>query len=189
MQLWRVIAASAGLRERWDFRVRLSAIRCERSSSGSTCGFSSRTTRSVALTEAGTELLAQLGPVLSDLEVIFDDLAERQGERSGTLRINAPEPAARLLMRHVAPEFFAAHPRMRLDIVSEGRFVDIVAQGFDAGMRLAEAVPQDMIAIPFGGARRLVSTQARRLSLLPRSPSRPRLPARFDRYAAKTASG
>ncbi len=116
-----------------------------------------RTTRSVALTEAGAELLARLMPVLGDLETIFDDLAERQGEPSGLLRITTPESAARLLMRSVVPEFLKRYPQMRLDLAADGRFVDIVAQGFDAGIRLSEAVPLDMIAVPFGGTVRFVA--------------------------------
>ncbi len=63
-------------------------------------------------------------------------------------------------MRRVAPEFLALYPRMRLDLSAEGRFVDIVAQGFDAGVRLAEAVPQDMIAVPFGGSLRFLAVAA-----------------------------
>lgn len=131
-----------------------------------------RTTRSVALTEAGTELLSRLAPLLGDLEVIFGDLEARRGKPSGILRINAPESAARLLMQQVVPEFLTTYPRMRLDLASEGRFVDIVAQGFDAGVRLAEAVPQDMIAIPFGGALRFLAVAS---------------PAYLDAHPAPTA--
>lgn len=119
-----------------------------------------RTTRSVALTEAGADLLTRLAPVLGDMEAIFTDLAERQGQPSGVLRINAPESAARLLLQTVVPDFLALHSRMRLDIAAEGRLVDIVAMGFDAGIRLAETVPQDMIAVPFGGALRFLAVAA-----------------------------
>lgn len=116
-----------------------------------------RTTRSVALTDGGAELLSRLVPVLGDLETIFDALAERLGEPSGVLRINGPETAIRLLMKSVAPEFLARYPQMRLDLAADGRFIDIVAQGFDAGIRLADAVSLDMIAVPFGGALRFVA--------------------------------
>ncbi|WP_138469097.1 LysR family transcriptional regulator [Poseidonocella sp. HB161398] len=119
-----------------------------------------RTTRSVALTEDGADLLARLLPVLGDLDEIFADLAEQRGEPRGTLRINAPDQAARLLMRHVVPDFLALHPRMQVDLSIDGRFVDIVTQGFDAGVRLAEAVPQDMIAVPFAGPLRFVAVAA-----------------------------
>ncbi|GGB00047.1 transcriptional regulator [Allosediminivita pacifica] len=116
-----------------------------------------RTTRSVSLTEQGAELLARVKPVMGDLETIFDDLAERQGGPSGLLRINASESVVRLLMQHVVPTFLQRHPRMQLDLSSEGRFVDIVAQGFDAGVRFRDAVPLDMIAVPFGGPERFVA--------------------------------
>jgi len=116
-----------------------------------------RTTRSVAPTEAGAKLLAQLAPVLAEFGAIFDDLAERQTGPSGLLRINAPETAVRLLMRTVVPAFLKKYPSMRLDLAAEGRLVDIVSQGFDAGIRLADAVPLDMIAVPFGKMVRFVA--------------------------------
>lgn len=116
-----------------------------------------RTTRSVALTESGTELLSRLGPVLGDLETIFDDLAGKQGEPSGVLRINAPEVAVHLLMQRVVPEYLARFPQMHLDLAAEGRLVDIIAQGFDAGIRLAGSVPLDMIAVPFGDPVRFIA--------------------------------
>ncbi len=119
-----------------------------------------RTTRSVALTGEGADLLSRILPVLGDLDEIFADLAERRGEPGGTLRINASEQAARILLRHVVPDFLERYPRMQLDLAIDGRFVDIVTQGFDAGVRLAEAVPQDMIAVPFAGPLRFVAVAA-----------------------------
>jgi len=106
-----------------------------------------RTTRSVSPTDAGARLLARLSPVLRDLDAALDSLAEERGEPSGVLRINANKSAARLLLRQVVPAFLARFPQVELDLVSEGRLIDIVEQGFDAGVRLAEAVPQDMIAV------------------------------------------
>jgi DNA-binding transcriptional LysR family regulator len=116
-----------------------------------------RTTRSVAPTEAGTRLLAQLSPLLRDLDAALDSVAEVRGEPSGTLRINANKSAARLLLRTVVPEFLARYRQVELDLVSEGRLVDIVAQGFDAGVRLAEAVPPDMIAVRIAADTRFVA--------------------------------
>ena len=106
-----------------------------------------RTTRSVSPTDAGARLLARLGPVLQDLDAALDTLADVRGGPSGTLRINANKAAARLLLRKVVPQFLARYPDVELDLVSEGRLVDIVEQGFDAGVRLGEAVPRDMVAI------------------------------------------
>jgi DNA-binding transcriptional LysR family regulator len=119
-----------------------------------------RTTRSVAPTEAGQRLLDRLGPVLRDLDRALDGIAEDSGQPSGILRINANRGASQWLLRHVVPAFLAQYPAVALDLVSEGRLVDIVEQGFDAGVRLAEAVPQDMIAIPFGGSLRFIAVAA-----------------------------
>ncbi len=116
-----------------------------------------RSTRSVALTEAGTRLLQRIGPVLTDLDLALDGFAEERGAVRGTLRINANEQGTRLLLPEVVPTFLARYPEMSLDLVVDGHFVDIVQQGFDAGIRLAEAVPQDMVAVPFGGEARFVA--------------------------------
>jgi len=116
-----------------------------------------RTTRSVAPTEAGERLLGRLAPVLGELDAILADVSDAADQPAGTLRINANESAARWLLRHVALGFLRDHPRIALDLASEGRLVDIVAEGFDAGVRLREAVPQDMIAVPFGGPVRFLA--------------------------------
>lgn len=116
-----------------------------------------RTTRSVSPTDAGARLLERVGPLLRDLDMALDGLAADAGEPAGRLRINANRSAARFLLAHVVPPFLRRHRRVELDLVSEGRLVDIVQQGFDAGVRLAEAVPQDMIAVPVGGAVRFVA--------------------------------
>jgi DNA-binding transcriptional LysR family regulator len=109
-----------------------------------------RTTRSVTTTEAGERLLARVQPILRDLEGALDEVADDGGQPSGTLRINVNEVAARMLLRSVVPTFLDRYQGMTLDLVTEGRLVDIVEQGFDAGVRLAEAVPRDMIAVPLG---------------------------------------
>ncbi len=116
-----------------------------------------RTTRSVALTEAGERLLKRLAPVLRDLDEALDAVSDDSGQPSGTLRINGNEAAVRLLLGTVVPLFLARYPQMSLDLVSEGRLIDIVEQKFDAGIRLAESVPQDMIAVRIGGNMRFVA--------------------------------
>ena len=116
-----------------------------------------RTTRSVAPTEAGARLVSRLQPVLRDLDLALEETEAFGGRPSGTLRINASAPAARLLLQSVVPRFLALFPEMSLDLVTEGRLVDIVAEGFDAGIRLGEAVPQDMIAVRFGADVRFVT--------------------------------
>ena len=116
-----------------------------------------RTTRSVSPTDAGLRLIERLAPILRDLNAALDGVAEERGDPSGTLRINASKGPAQLLLRRVVPEFLARYPKVELDLVSEGRLVDIVKQNFDAGVRLYESVPQDMIAIRFGGDARFVA--------------------------------
>lgn len=119
-----------------------------------------RTTRSVAPTQAGEQLAAHLTPILYDLDGALAGVTAFRGQPAGRLRINASEPAARLLLRSVVPTFLRRCPEMSLDLVTEGRLVDIVAEGFDAGVRLGEAVPQDMIAVRFGGSIRFVVVAA-----------------------------
>ena len=116
-----------------------------------------RTTRSVAPTEAGERLVARLRPLLSDIDAALAEVDDFRGLASGTLRINTSEIAARLLLRSVVPAFLQRYPQVALDLVTEGRLVDIVAEGFDAGIRLGEAVPQDMIAVRFGGPTRFIA--------------------------------
>ena len=116
-----------------------------------------RTTRSVSPTEAGSRLLARLRPVLRDFDLALEEVSAFRGAPAGTLRINANETAARVLLASVVPEFVKRYPDVSLDLVTEGRLVDIVAEGFDAGVRLGEAVPQDMIATAIGGDVRFVA--------------------------------
>jgi DNA-binding transcriptional LysR family regulator len=119
-----------------------------------------RTTRSVAPTEAGEALLARLAPVLRDLDEALDAVADARGNPSGTLRINANEGAARLLLKTVVPTFLQRFPGMALDLVAEGRLVDIVEQGFDAGVRLGESIPRDMVAVRISDDLRFVVVAA-----------------------------
>jgi DNA-binding transcriptional LysR family regulator len=119
-----------------------------------------RTTRSVSLTHAGARLLAALDPVLKDLDQALDTLSEERGAPSGTLRINANKSGARILLADVVPRFLYLYPDVELDLVSEGRLIDVVEQGFDAGVRLQEAVPKDMIAVKFGGDVRFIAVAA-----------------------------
>ena len=116
-----------------------------------------RTTRSVSPTEAGERLVSRLHPVLRELDLALEEVDAVRSRPSGSLRINASEPAARLLMQSIVPAFLARYPDMSVDLVTEGRLVDIVAGGFDAGVRLGEALPQDMIAVRFGGPVRFLA--------------------------------
>ena len=119
-----------------------------------------RTTRSVSPTEAGIRLVERLRPVLRDLDGALAEVEAVRSRPGGTLRINANETAARLLLGSVVPAFLERYPDMSLDLVTDGRLIDIVAEGFDAGVRLGEAVPQDMIAVRLGGDTRFVAVAA-----------------------------
>ena len=107
-----------------------------------------RTTRSVALTDAGERLAAKLRPAVSAIEEAMREVDDLRQIPSGTLRINASEGAIRMILRPVLAKFLRTYPEIHLEIVNDGRLTNIVADGFDAGIRLAEAVPQDMVAIP-----------------------------------------
>src|ERR1700722_4193243 len=119
-----------------------------------------RTTRSVSPTEAGEQLLRRLTPVLRELDEALDTVADEGGPPTGTLRINANEGAVRLLLENVVPRFLARYPGMALDLVAEGRLVDIVEQGFDAGVRLGESIPRDMVAVRISDDLRFVVVAA-----------------------------
>lgn len=106
-----------------------------------------RTTRSVALTEAGSDFLERVRPALRDISAAVEMVNRFRATPAGLLRLNGSEGAAERVLPLVL-DFLGAYPDMRVDMVSDGRLVDIVAAGFDAGLRLAEAVPQDMIAVP-----------------------------------------
>jgi len=116
-----------------------------------------RTTRSVALTEAGEQMLLRVRPAMADLEDAVNEAASARNRPSGSIRISASESAARLLIRHVLPEFLKRYPDISVEFVVDTRLVDIVADGFDAGIRVLEDVPRDMIAIRFGPEMRFAA--------------------------------
>src|SRR6516225_12230490 len=113
-----------------------------------------RTTRSVALTEAGELLLARAAPAIAEVNGAMDDVRGLRAVPSGRLRINAPPPALDLVLAPMVAPFVAAYPQIDLEIVGDSSFVDIVAQGFDAGVRYGEHLAQDMIAVPLGPPQR-----------------------------------
>lgn len=113
-----------------------------------------RTTRSVAVTEAGRVFLEQVGPALQDVRAALDAVRSHNASPSGTLRINAFATAARAALLPLVVKFLEHHPKVHVDLVTEGRLVDIVADGFDFGVRSASLVPSDMIVISLGQPRR-----------------------------------
>ena len=115
-----------------------------------------RTTRSVALSEAGEQFLARLRPALGQIADAMDGVDAFRATPSGTLRINASEGAAAVILAPVVLAFLRRYPDMQVDIVTDSRLVDIVAEGFDAGIRAAEHVPRDMVAVACSGPIRFV---------------------------------
>jgi len=109
-----------------------------------------RTTRSVAPTEAGERLLERLGPALTEVEAAIDVVNGFRDRPAGSLRLNVPVSAARLVLPGIVPRFLAAYPDIRLEVITEESFVDVLASGCDAGIRYEERLEQDMIAVPIG---------------------------------------
>ncbi len=113
-----------------------------------------RTTRSVSLTDAGRRFAATVGPALLEIHEAMEAARSEQEIPAGVLRINAFASAGRELLAPLLLRFLRRHPRVHVDVVTEGRLVDIVAEGFDLGIRGADLVPADMIALPLGRPRR-----------------------------------
>jgi DNA-binding transcriptional LysR family regulator len=112
-----------------------------------------RTTRSVSLTDAGRNFVDQVTPALETLHDAMGAARSQQETPSGTLRINAFATGAREILNPLLLNYLRRYPQVHIDLVTEGRIVDIVAEGFDLGLRSADLVPSDMIAIPVGPPR------------------------------------
>jgi DNA-binding transcriptional LysR family regulator len=119
-----------------------------------------RTTRSVAPTEAGARLLDRLGPALHEVEAALDVVNGFRDRPAGTLRLNVPVSAAKLVLPRIVPPFLAAYPDIILEVTAEDSFVDILAAGCDAGIRYDERLEQDMIAVPIGPRLQRFATAA-----------------------------
>ncbi|OEZ93008.1 HTH-type transcriptional regulator PgrR [Janthinobacterium sp. HH107] len=115
-----------------------------------------RTTRSVTPTEAGQQLLARLAPAMREIDDALQDLSALQDVPAGTLRLNVPRPAARLLLAPMLAGFVARYPRVQVEVVTDDGMIDIVRDGFDAGIRFGEQVAADMIAVPVGAPQPFV---------------------------------
>jgi DNA-binding transcriptional LysR family regulator len=109
-----------------------------------------RTTRSVAPTEAGQRLLESITPLFSEMEAALDVLNGYREKPAGTLKLNVPASAARTILPGVLAPFQREYPEIRVEVVVEDGFVDVLAIGCDAGIRYDERLEQDMIAIPIG---------------------------------------
>lgn len=101
-------------------------------------------------TEAGAGLLQRLSPALTEVAAAIDAVNSFRDTPTGTLRLNVPASAARLVLPQIVPPFLATHPDIRLEVITEESFVDVIAAGCDAGIRYEERLEQDMIAVPIG---------------------------------------
>ena len=110
-----------------------------------------RTTRSVSLTEAGEDFVGDLAPAMATIRSAIARAGAHQEKPTGRLRINSSVGAARRMLDPIVFEYLRRYPAMTVDIVTDRRKLDIVRDGFDAGVRLFGSIPQDMLAVPFGG--------------------------------------
>lgn len=134
-----------------------------------------RSTRSVVATEAGARLLERLGPALGEIEAALDVVNSFRDRPAGTLKLNVPGSAARLVLPKLVPEFLATCPDILLEVIVDESFVDVLASGCDAGIRYEERLEQDMIAIPIGPRRQRMATAAAPAYLMKRGrPAHPR---------------
>ena len=119
-----------------------------------------RTTRRVALTEAGAQFLERVRPALAELADAIEALDETRDRPAGTLRVTLPRIANELPVLPHLSEFARRYPQIRLELALDDGFTDLVAQGFDAGIRLGHSIAQDMVAVPLGGDVRIVVAAA-----------------------------
>jgi DNA-binding transcriptional LysR family regulator len=113
-----------------------------------------RTTRSVSLTEAGQRLLERLQPALRDVSDALEEMNDFRLQPAGTLRINLPRVASQLVLPSLLPGFLAQHPDIHFEAVDNDVKIDVIAEGYDAGVRFGDEVPEDMVAVPFGRPQR-----------------------------------
>jgi DNA-binding transcriptional LysR family regulator len=112
-----------------------------------------RTTRSITPTEAGTRFLERVKPAFGEIEAAINDLRDDSSRPVGTLRLNVPVPVARHILPNIVPGFLEKYPGVRVDVVMENDFTDVIGRGFDAGVRYEESIAKDMIVVPIGPRR------------------------------------
>ena len=119
-----------------------------------------RSTRSIAPTEAGARLFERLVPALDDVEAALDVVNAFRDRPTGTLKLNVPSSVSRLVLPRIVVPFLKAFPDIRLEVIVEDGFVDVLAAGCDAGIRYDERLEQDMIAVPIGPRLQRFATAA-----------------------------
>jgi DNA-binding transcriptional LysR family regulator len=109
-----------------------------------------RTTRSVTPTEAGQRLLERLTPALGEIENALDTVNSFRDSPTGTLRLNVPGIVAMKILPPLVSRFLSLNPGITLEVMANDSFIDVLAAGFDAGIRYEERLERDMIAVPIG---------------------------------------
>jgi DNA-binding transcriptional LysR family regulator len=113
-----------------------------------------RTTRSVALTEAGERLFSRISPAFRDIDDALEDLNNFRGKPAGTLRFSAARQSAQLVLLPIVTRFLKSFPDVSVEIMINDALIDMVSAGFDAGVRFGETIAADMIAVPIGPRHR-----------------------------------
>ena len=139
-----------------------------------------RTTRSVSLTDAGKRLVESAGPALGQALTALTEASAQPGELVGRLRLSVPRVAVRYVIAPVLPAFCARHPRLEVEVVIEERLVDVVAEGYDAGVRLIESIERDMVQVRLTDAFRFVVVGAPAYLARRGTPQRPEDLLRHD---------
>ena len=148
-----------------------------------------RTTRRVGLTEAGRAFLERIAPALSEIDAAVEALRQHGDRPVGTLRIAVPQMVLDHLIAPTLADFMRAWPELKLDVHVENRLTDLIAEGFDAGIRLGERLARDVVAVPLGGPQRAVVVGSPRYFRRHRKPLHPRELAEHDCVRFRFNSG
>ncbi len=148
-----------------------------------------RTTRRVGLTEHGERFLQRVAPGLSQIDAAFEDLDALRDRPAGKLRINLPRFVAEHLVLPRLPGFLARYPEVDVELYQEAGFADLVAGGFDAGIRLGESLARDMVALPIGPRMRQVVVGAPAYFARHPAPRTPQELIEHDCIGLRKASG
>jgi DNA-binding transcriptional LysR family regulator len=120
-----------------------------------------RTTRSVSLTEAGARFVAGVEPALTDIEKTVEGLSAERGEVTGLLRIDAARVNFEMALTRILAKLAQQHPRLTVEVRTQHTSVDIVAQGFDAGIRMLRSIQQDMVTTRLTGSFKIILVASR----------------------------
>jgi DNA-binding transcriptional LysR family regulator len=148
-----------------------------------------RTSRSVALTDAGQRLLENAGPAVEQALESLRTVKAQPGEVTGRIRLSVPTVAATLVLARLLPRFVELYPKVLVDVCVENRFVDIVGEGLDAGIRLVEAIDRDMVHVPLWGASRVVVAGAPSYLERRGTPTKPQELLQHDCISMRFGSG